>query len=93
MIILSTEDFEVTDVDLETVILAGTSVGFRGKGNQIMTSTEDVNGDDLLNLLVHVETEILETVAGDTEATLEGESYGNTPMIGTASIRVVQQEP
>ncbi len=45
-----------------------------------MTSTEDVNGDDLLNLLVHVETEILETVAGETETTIEGESYGNTPI-------------
>ncbi len=58
----------------------------------LMTSTKDVNGEILLDLAVHVETESLEAVAGDIKATLEGETYGSTPIVGTASIRAVQPE-
>lgn len=90
--ILSTPDFDATIVDPETVTLAGASVGLRGKGSRYMASTKDVNGDGLLDLVVHIETEQLTLVAGETEATLEGETYGDTPIMGTDSIRTVPPE-
>jgi hypothetical protein len=54
-----------------------------------MSSSEDVNGDDLLDLVVHVETETLELSETDTEAVLEGETYDGTRIRGVDTVRVV----
>ncbi|NIM51045.1 MAG: hypothetical protein GTO22_17650, partial [Gemmatimonadales bacterium] len=53
--IFSTADFDATTVDPSTVILADAAVKVRGKGTP-MAAAEDVNGDGLLDLVVHVET-------------------------------------
>jgi hypothetical protein len=57
--ILSSAGFDATQVDPDTVTLAGASVALRGKGNKYLAHEEDVNGDGLLDLVVLVETENL----------------------------------
>jgi hypothetical protein len=46
--ILSSVDFDATQVDPDTVALAGAGVAIRGKGNGLLAHEEDVNGDGLI---------------------------------------------
>ena len=54
-----------------------------------MVSIEDVNGDDLLDLVVHISTDALQLTASDTEAVLEGRTFDGRAIRGADSIRVV----
>jgi hypothetical protein len=54
-----------------------------------MSSAQDVNGDGLLDLVVHVRTEALELTGTDTEAILQGQTFGGTPITGTDFVRIV----
>ena len=56
VVIFSTTEFDATTIDPTTVTLAEAQIRLRGKGTP-MASTQDVNDDDLLGLVVHVETE------------------------------------
>jgi hypothetical protein len=58
--ILSSASFDATQVDADTVDLAGAGVAVRGKGNNTLAHEEDVNGDGLMDLVVQVETENLD---------------------------------
>jgi len=87
--ILSNADFDATTVDPSTVTLAGAQVALKGKGT-LMSSVEDVNGDGLLDLVVHVRTDALQVTQTDTEAILQGETLGGTPIEGTDSVRIVK---
>ncbi len=86
--ILSTGTFDATTVDPVTVTLASAPVKLKGKGTP-MTSVEDVNGDGLGDLVVHVDTSALELTETDTEAVLEGKTIDGTMIRGTDSVRVV----
>ena len=86
--IISTETFDATTVDPLTVTLASAPVKLKGKGTP-MASFQDVNGDSLLDLVVHVSTEALQVTNTDTEAVVEGKTYGGGPIRGTDTIRVV----
>ena len=54
-----------------------------------MASLKDVNGDGLLDLVVHVETEALELTETDTQAELLGVIFAGVSIQGFDSIRVV----
>jgi hypothetical protein len=54
-----------------------------------MYSFEDVSGDGLLDLVVHVSTEALQLSDSDTMAVLTGKTYGGVLILGTDTIRVV----
>ena len=86
--IFSTETFDATSVDPLTVTLASASVKMKGQGTPT-TSIKDVDGDGLLDLVVHVSTEALALSLTDTEATLEGNTYDGENIEGTDSIRIV----
>jgi hypothetical protein len=86
--ILSTADFDATNIDPTTVTLAGASVKLKGKGTP-MASFEDVNGDGLMDIVVHVDTTAFELSLGDTEALLEGETYDGVCIRGTDTVRIV----
>jgi hypothetical protein len=88
--IFSTADFDATTVDPTTVTLAGASVRLKGKGTP-MASFEDINGDGLLDIIVHVDTTALELTGEDTEAILEGETFDGQKIRGVDTIRIVQE--
>lgn len=87
--IFSTATFDATTVDPLTVTLASAPVTLKGKGRP-MFSKEDINGDGLLDLVVHVSTQMLQLSEGDTEAILEGQTYDGMHITGTDSVRIVQ---
>lgn len=54
-----------------------------------MASVQDVNGDGLLDLVVHVSTEALALSATDTQASLHGVTSDGKVIAGTDSVRIV----
>jgi hypothetical protein len=87
--ILSSPSFDATTVDPSTVTLADAKVRVKGKKNELMASKVDVNGDGLLDLLVHIDTTSLELSSTDVEAVLKGMTYGGDPVVGKDSVRIV----
>jgi hypothetical protein len=79
--ILSSDTFDATQVNPDTVSLAGAGVAMRGKGNKYLAHEEDVNGDGLLDLVVKVETENLNLYESqDGFAILTGSTSGDNPI-------------
>ncbi len=87
--IFSTEDFDATTVDPTTVTLAGALVKLKGKATP-MASFEDVDGDGLLDIIVHVDTQALSLGQGDTEAILEGETSDGKKIRGVDTVRIIE---
>jgi Tol biopolymer transport system component len=88
--IFSSEIFNATTVDPLSVTLAGASVRIKGKGTP-QASSADVDGDGLLDLIVHVDTTALQLSSGDTEAILEGQTYDGVSIRGVDTVRIVQE--
>ncbi len=82
--ILSSDDFDATTVNPATVRLAGAPVRSQGSSSFL-----DVNGDGLVDLLVHVETELLQLEPDATEATLEGQTFDGFSIAGSDSVNIV----
>ncbi len=86
---MSTPDFDATGVDPATVELAGAGVRVVGKRGKLVVAAELVNDDDLLDLVVHIETSALQLTVNDTEAVLTGETFDGIPIRGSDSVRIV----
>ena len=86
--ILSSDGFDATTVDPLTIELAGAAVRLRGKGAP-MASSEDVNGDGLLDMVLHVCTQGLELSEGDLEAELTGRTLEGIDVRGVDAVRIV----
>jgi hypothetical protein len=78
--VLSSADFDAADVDPETVTFAG-AVAQR-------STMEDVNGDGLPDRVFQFATQDLKLSVTDTQATLDGRTFGGLRVRGTAAIRV-----
>lgn len=90
--ILSTADFDATQVDPWEVNLAGADVAIRGKGSKLLSSIKDLNGDGLLDLEVKVETENLDPgLFQDGAAVLTGKTYDGVDIQGSDSITIVPE--
>jgi len=90
--ILSDGGFDATSVDPSQVYLAGAYVAIRGKG-ALMANQEDVDGDGLLDLVVHVDTENLSTdEIQDGYAYLLGFTYDGLEIEGCDEITIVPPE-
>ena len=91
--ILSTEDFDATTIDPDTVELAGSDVAVRGKSNKFMSHEEDVDGDGLTDLVVQVATANLEPNSlQDGWAVLTGETFDGETIEGEDEITIVPTE-
>ncbi len=85
--ILTTDTFDASLVDPETVALDG--AGARGKGKSgKYGSLEDVDGDGDLDLVVQIEN-VIEWAPDATEATLTGLTFDGIPIEGTDSVNIV----
>jgi hypothetical protein len=89
--ILTTQDFDATTVDPDTVELAGATVAIRGNGSRTLAFEEDVDGDGDLDLVLQVETENLNLQAGATEAVLTGETYDGEAVRGSDLVNIVAE--
>ena len=87
--ILSSDTFDATTVDPETVSLAGASVKVVGKSGKFLCSKEDVNGDGWLDLVCKILTVDFIIEVGQSIAVLEAETFDGTPVRGEDSIRIV----
>lgn len=87
--ILSSDLFDATDVDPETISLAGASVKAVGKEGKLLCKEKDVNEDGWLDLVCHVLTSELLLDQDATVATLEAETYGGEPFQGEDSVNIV----
>lgn len=86
--IFGSDAFDATKIDVSTLELNGAGVRIvRGKGYQV--SYEDVNGDGLLDLVVHFDRGEVQLAVGDTSATVTGKTIDGTPIQGADSVRVV----
>jgi uncharacterized delta-60 repeat protein len=86
--ILSSERFDAAAVDPLTVRLAGAAVALKGKGTP-SAILQDVNGDGLADLVVHVDTEALQLSATDIIAVLTATTFDGRAIAGTDSVRIV----
>jgi hypothetical protein len=88
--IFSEVDFDATTVDADTIELSGLTVAARGKGNKLMAHTEDVDGDGLLDLVVHVATANFDPESQQNGvAVLTGETSDGEPIEGSDEITLV----
>ena len=87
--IFSTTDFDAATIDSATVTLAGAAVKLKGKSEAPQASLKDVNGDGLIDLLVHIVIDGLELELGSTEAELIGYTYEGARVYGMDAVNIV----
>jgi len=86
--VLSSPTFSAAAVSPLTVRLAGVPVSIKRNGTP-MASLEDVNGDGLLDLVLHFSTQALPRFTSDTDISLVGETYDGELITGSDSIVIV----
>jgi len=86
--ILTTDDFDATTVDYQTVKFGPNEASIAHKKGHI----EDVDGDGDLDFVLHFKTLETGIVSTDTEATLTGETYDGTPFFGTDLISILADD-
>lgn len=86
--ILSSSDFDATAVDVATILLSNASVIVKRNGSYA-AAAEDINGDGLPDLVVHVNTASLAVDGLADEAVLTGQTLDGQKIQGKDPIRVV----
>lgn len=86
--VLSSPTFDATTVDVASVRFAGAPVNLKNNGT-FQSSFEDVNGDGLLDLMLHFNTQSLNLTAASTSATLTGSTLNGRCITGTDSVNIV----
>ena len=79
--VLTTPDFDASNVDPETVLFDGAS--------PVRWTMEDVDGDGDMDMLFHFKTQDLNLASASTEATLTGYTTWGNPITGTDSVKIV----
>jgi hypothetical protein len=81
-------DFDVYDIDVNTVLFDGLAVRVRGNRGPLC-SIEDWNTDGFLDMVCHFEDDPANWVGGGSTATLTGNLLDGTPFEGTDDICIV----
>jgi hypothetical protein len=89
--ILSTTTFDATTVDPSTVCFGDAEAPLQRDCTEAHGTghVEDVNGDLLLDLVLHYETSETGIDFGDTEACLTGQTFGGQQVAGCDSVRTL----
>jgi len=88
--ILTTETFDATTVDPDTVHFGpdGAPVDIRG-GGKLKAAIKDVDHDGESDLIMHFRTQQTGIAPGDTEACLTGQTFDGQAIVGCDSVRTV----
>ena len=89
--IFGNDTFDVSQIDLDTVLLGDCGIKEVGKKGKLLAHYEDVNTDGFVDLVVQIEDQECTFDVCDTSATLTGELFGGILFEGTDSIRIVPQ--
>lgn len=90
--ILSSDTFDATTVDPDTVSLAGARIKLVGKSGKSLCHEEDVNGDERLDLVCQVYTAEFMIEEGESVAVLEAETFDGTRIRGEDTISIVPDQ-
>ena len=87
--IFSSQTFDARTIDVASLKLNGAGVRIvKGKGLQY--SFDDVNGDGLIDLMVHFDRGALQLTAGDTTATVIGVTLDSKQIQGTDTVEIIE---
>ena len=86
--ILGEDEFDVRDINLSSLSLDGASPQTKGNSGKVGTF-KDVNGDDLIDLLLLFDLSGLDVPGDVSELVLEGLLDNGTAFAGSDSIRIV----
>lgn len=89
--IFSSDTFDATTINPETVTLAGAKVKMAGKSGKYLWHEEDVNMDGLMDIVCQVYTNQFEIETGETVAVLTAETHEGMAVFGEDSVRIVQE--
>jgi hypothetical protein len=79
--VLTTETFDATTVDRDTVLFAGAA--------PLTWALEDIDGEGDIDLVFKFKVQELDLTASSTDAALTGETFSGNPLEGTDSVRIV----
>jgi hypothetical protein len=87
--VLSSNNFDATQINPATVSLAGASIKLVAKSGRFLAHREDVNGDGLLDLVCQVLTEDFFLEPGESTALFEAETFNGIQVRGEDSVCIV----
>lgn len=87
--ILSTDSFDASAIDLDTVTVAGAPIDIKPNGTTA-SSLQDINGDGLLDLVIHIDTSALQLNSFNSEAIVEGLTVNGKFFWGAGAIEVAE---
>jgi hypothetical protein len=88
--VMSSPEFDAGQIDVPTVELAGAGVAVRGCGAHYMAHSEDVDGDGLLDMVLHFDTQSLDVEQLDAGVVvLTGSTTGGGAFQGTDEVVLV----
>ncbi|MDH3856839.1 MAG: hypothetical protein OEV07_02510 [Gammaproteobacteria bacterium] len=82
--VLGSTEFDATQIDPTTVTFGPDGATPAHNGH-----VEDVNDDGFMDAVFHFRTQETGIVCGDTEATLDGETFDDNPITGTDTVNTV----
>jgi len=86
--IFGNNTFDVNEINLDAIKFADAAIKLK-KSGQFMASYEDLNGDGIIDLIIHFATKELNLTSSDTKANLEGRLINEEIIKGSDSIRIV----
>lgn len=87
--IIGSTSIDVLQIDPISIKLAGSQVLLKGKGKP-MISFEDVNGDSIIDLVAHVQTNVMQLNINSTEAIINASTFGGVAITGKDYVNIVQ---
>lgn len=90
--ILSTPTFDASTVNPLSVTVAEAAVNLKPNGT-FASSLQDVNGDGLLDMVIHISFPTLQLTNFATEVLVEGMTFDGKYFWGTDNVVVFQRQP
>ncbi len=88
VVIIGSDDFDVNQIEFSTVTLGGASPKTKGNSGKVGRH-RDINGDSIIDLILHFDMEDMNIDPGANALTLTGMLLDGTEFEGTDSIRIV----